>query len=89
MSVESTVFIQILQKSENFFLTIIDTMMANRLRQCYMDLITKLAYDAVAWIAPRPRGTIVPACTVRMGPWERLAVIFNSQQFSALMIKIF
>jgi hypothetical protein len=85
----STTFIQILQKSENFFLAIIDTVMADRLRQCYLDLITKLAYDAIARISSRPRGTIVPSCAVRMGPWKRLAVIFNSQQFSALMIKIF
>jgi hypothetical protein len=85
----STTFIQILQKSENFFLAIIDTVMADRLRQCYMDLITELANDAIARITTGPRSTIVPSCAVRMGPWERLAVIFNSQQFGALMIKIF
>jgi hypothetical protein len=60
----STDFIQILQKSENFFLAIINTVMADRLRQRYMYLITELAYDAIARIAPRPRSTIVPSCTV-------------------------
>jgi hypothetical protein len=85
----STVFFQILQKNENFFLAIIDTVMADRLRQCYVYLITKLAYDAIARITTRPRSTIVPSCAVRMGPWKRLAVILNSQQFGTLMIKIF
>jgi hypothetical protein len=54
-----------------------------------MDLITELTYDAIARITSRPRSTIVPACAIRMGPWERLAVILNSQQFGTLMIKIF
>jgi hypothetical protein len=63
--------------------------MADRVRQCYMYLIAELANDAEPRIAPGTRGTIVPSCAFRMSPRERLAVIFNSQQFSTLMIKIF